>query len=182
MLSPFGNQALALRRLFGRALPRFCFLGVLWYFLTDGHEGSWGVGIPVLIAGTCASLLLQSPHAWKWRLAGLARFLPKFLWLSWRGGLDVTIRAFHPQCPLTPGLLNYRLRLPIGPARIFFTNTVSLLPGTLSADLENDCLTVHAVDKNFPILENLQTIESLVAELFGLQLSLRISPWDDRHE
>lgn len=181
-MAPYRSQILALGRLLGRALPRFGFLGLLWYVLTDGHEASWGIGIPVLIAGTCASLLLQSPHAWKWQLAGFGRFLPVFLWLSWRGGLDVTIRAFHPQCPLAPGLLIYRLRLPIGPARIFFTNTVSLLPGTLSADLEEDHLTVHAVDKSLPILENLQTIESLVAGLFGLQLSTGISSRSDHNE
>lgn len=167
---------MALRRCFGLALPRFGFLAGLWYVLADGHESSWGIGVPVLIAGTCASLLLRSPYGWKWRLAGLGRFFSVFLWLSWRGGIDVALRSIHPQCPLTPGLLIYRLRLPLGPARIFFTNTVSLLPGTLSADLEEDHLTVHAVDTSLPILENLQTIESLVAKLFGLQLSRGISP------
>jgi multicomponent Na+:H+ antiporter subunit E len=182
MLSQYRRQAMALRRCFGLAIPRFGFLAGLWYVLTNGHEASWGVGIPVLIAGTCASLLLQSPQAWRWRLAGLGRFLPVFLWLSWRGGFDVALRALHPHCPLTPGLLIYPLKLPIGPARIFFANTVSLLPGTLSANLEEDRLTVHVVDEHLPVLGNLQSMESLVAELFGLQLSPGISPWSDRHE
>ncbi len=181
-MSPYRSQALVLGRLLGCALPRFGFLAVLWYFLTDGHEASWRVGIPVLIAGTSASLLLRSPHPWTWRLAGLGRFFPVFLWLSWRGGFDVTVRAIHPHCPLTPGLLTYHLGLPIGPGRIFFANTVSLLPGTLSADLEENRLTVHVVDKNLPILENLQTIESLVAELFGLPLSTGISSRSDHDE
>ena len=182
MTSPYRNQALTPGRFFGRALPRFGFLAVLWYVLTDGHEGSWGVGIPVLLAGTCASLLLQSPHRWKWRLVGLARFLPVFFWLSCRGGFDVALRALHPHCPLTPGLLIYPLGLPIGPARIFFANTVSLLPGTLSADLEDERLTVHILDERLSSLESLQLLESLVAGLFGLPISTGNFRRDEYHE
>ena len=180
--SPNQSQVLTLWRFLGQALPRFGFFGVLWYVLTDGHEASWGVGIPVLIAGTCASLLLQSPQAWRWRLAGLGRFLPVFLWLSWRGGFDVALRALHPHCPLTPGLLIYSLKLPIGPARIFFSNTVSLLPGTLSADLEEDRLTVHILDERLSLLESLQLLESLVAGLFGLPILTGKFTGDESHE
>ncbi len=150
------------------ALLRFALLAIVWWVLTEGHRGSWGVGIPFLIAATCASLFLRSSHGWRWRLGGLARFLPVFFWLSWRGGFDVALRAFHPRCPLTPGLFCYPLGLPTGPARNFFVNTVSLLPGTLSADLEEDQLTVHVLDENLSLLESLQSLELLVADLFGL--------------
>ncbi len=169
---PYRSQGMSQWRFFGEVLSRFCVLAALWYVLTDGQEASWGVGIPTLIAGTYASLLLRSPHAWRWRLVGLARFLPVFFWLSWRGGFDVARRALHPQCPLAPGWLIYPLKLPIGPARIFFANTVSLLPGTLSADLEDDRLTVHILDERFSLLASLQSLESLVAGLFGLDLSI----------
>ncbi len=170
-----------LERFLRLAVPRLGLMAVLWWVLTSGHEASWGVGIPVLIAGTCASLLLRSPHAWRWRFVGMARFLPVFFWLSWRGGLDVALRTLHPQCPLTPGLLVYPLRLPVGPARIFFANTVSLLPGTLSADLENDRLTVHILDDRLPSLESLQSLELLIGGLFGLHVSKGNSPRDECH-
>ncbi len=182
MRSPYPNKTMSLKQLLGHALPRLGLLGVLWFFLTDGHEASWGVGIPVLMAGTCASLLLRSPCAWTCQLSGLVRWFPVFLWISWRGGFDVALRAFHPHCPLAPGLLIYSLGLPIGPARIFFANTVSLLPGTLSADLEEDRLTVHVVDERLNVLEHLQSMEALVAALFGLQLQARGSSRSDRHD
>lgn len=155
---------------------------VLWWVLTDGHTGSWFIGIPVIVLATGASLLLQSHVLWKWRLAGLVRFFPVFLWLSFRAGFEVAIPAFHPRRPLAPGLLDYPLRLPIGPSRIFFTNTISLSPGTFSADLKEDHLTVHVLDMRRPVLENLQFMESLVAELFGIQLDPENSSQKNHHE
>jgi multicomponent Na+:H+ antiporter subunit E len=154
---------------------------VLWWVLTDGHTGSWFIGIPVIVLATGASLLLQSHDLWKWRVAGLVRFFPLFLWLSFRAGFEVAIPAFHPRRPLAPGLLVYHLRLPIGPARIFFTNTVSLSPGTFSADLKEDQLTVHVLDTRRPVLENLQFMESVVAQLFGIPLSTERRSEGDRH-
>lgn len=163
-------------------LPTAILMTVLWWALTDGHTGSWFIGIPVIVFATGASLLLQSHDLWKWRLAGLIRFFPVFLWLSLRAGFEVAIPAFHPRCPLAPGLLVYHLRLPIGPARIFFTNTISLLPGTFSADLNDDQLTVHVLNTRRPVLENLQFMESLVAQLFGIQLSTESPSQGNHHE
>jgi hypothetical protein len=48
---------------------------------------------------------------------------------------------------------------------------VSLLPGTLSAELEDDQLIVHSLDANLPILEPLRYLESLVSGLFDLHFS-----------
>lgn len=156
---------------FRNVAPRAGIFALLWWILTEGDWASWGVGMPVLVASTYATFLLRSPNAWRWNLVGLARFLPMFVWFSLRGGLDVAQRALHPHCPLAPELLIYPLRLPVGPARVFFANTVSLLPGTLSAELEDDRLTVHSLDATLPILESLGYLESLVSGLFGLDVS-----------
>ena len=181
-MSRYLVQNLDLRWFFRHAVPRFGLFAVLWWVLTEGHRDSWGVGIPFIMAGIWASFLLQSPHGWELRVSGLARFFPVFFWLSWRGGFDVAFRALHPHCPLTPGLLIYPLGLPIGAARIFFANTVSLLPGTLSADLEDDRLTVHILDERLSSLKSLQLLESLVAGLFGLPISTGNFRRDEYHE
>ena len=157
------------------AVPRAGFFALLWWVLTEGDSASWGNGLPVVITSTLVSLWLQPISTWRWRAAGLARFLPRVVWLSLRGGLDVALRALHPHCPVSPKFLVYALRLPVGPARVFLANTVSLLPGTLSAELEDDRLTVHILDANLPSLESLQSLESLVAGLFGLAQPPRAS-------
>ena len=90
---------------------------------------------------------------------------------SLRGGVDVALRALHPRLPLAPALLAYDLRLAPGLARIFMVNVVSLLPGTLSADLSGSGLSVHVLDRNLPVQHQLQALEQQVAMLFGVSLS-----------
>jgi multicomponent Na+:H+ antiporter subunit E len=176
------NTALPDRRGITHVLSPAILMAVLWWVLTDGQAGSWVVGIPVVILATGASLWFHSHELWNWRLAGLVRFLPVFIWQSVRAGFQVAILAFHPRCPLAPGLLTYRLRLPAGPSRIFFTNTMSLSPGSFSADLEEDRLIIHVLDEQFLDQEEWQSMELLVADLFGVQLAAGNTLQSDRHE
>ena len=67
-------------------------------------------------------------------------------------------------------MVDYSLHLREGTARVFFANIVSLLPGTLSADIRGDTLIVHVLDKNLPMFEQLRRLELAVARLFGCAL------------
>jgi len=49
-------------------------------------------------------------------------------------------------------------------------NTVSLLPGTLSAELDEEHLRVHILDHTGDFASELTLIEAHVAQLFGLNL------------
>jgi multicomponent Na+:H+ antiporter subunit E len=62
------------------------------------------------------------------------------------------------------------LRLPPGSARTLFIAVISLLPGTLSAELEGRRLRVHTLIQDPAVLENLRELEIRVAALFGLEL------------
>lgn len=106
----------------------------------------------------------------------MALFAPFFLVQSLRGGVDVARRALHPRLPLNPCLVRYPLCLEEVPAQVFMANVVSLLPGTLSADLEDSVLTVHALDCALPVTEQLQALESRVARLFGLAVQIPSRP------
>jgi multicomponent Na+:H+ antiporter subunit E len=100
----------------------------------------------------------------------LFRFLPVFLWGSLRGGMDVALRAIHPRLPLAPALQDYPLRIPDGPGRVLLIDVISLMPGTLSADLRGDTLAVHVLDGRQPVLPKIQALEERAAALFGLTL------------
>jgi hypothetical protein len=52
---------------------------------------------------------------------------------------------------------------------------VSLLPGTLSADLCTDYVTVHSLDDSVAVHKQLAALEVLVADLFGMELSQSLS-------
>jgi multicomponent Na+:H+ antiporter subunit E len=73
--------------------------------------------------------------------------------------------------PIVPDLVEYPLQLSSGLPRVFMANTVSLLPGTLSAELGENCLTVHVLDKRKDFLSELEAVEYSVARMFGVSLN-----------
>ena len=147
---------------------RFVLFALMWWILTDGATDSWPVGLPVVLLATLLSVMLMP--ALSWSLRGILRFIPYFLWYSMRGGVDVARRAMHPRLPISPGLFDYRFRLPPGLSRVFMANTVSLLPGTLSVELDEEILRVHVLDETGAIDEELHMLENRLADIFGIEL------------
>ena len=162
-----GNQVLA------SGLRRTALFAFLWWTLTAADSHSWIIGVPVVLAATAASLALSPPSRWRISLAGLAGFIPYFTWRSMAGSVDVAWRVLHPRLPISPSFEEYPLRLPAeGPARVFFADIVSLLPGTLSAELRADSMTIHVLNGDSPNASTeLQRLELKVGALFGLQLA-----------
>ncbi len=148
---------------------RAVLFALIWWILTDGEMDSWLVGTPVILFVTLVSLLLLPPFSWS--LSGLVRFTPFFLWRSLYGGVDVARCALQPRLPISPGLFDYRWRLPPGLPRVFMANIVSLLPGTLSMELGANCLQVHVLDERKDVLSELEKVEQRVAAIFGISLS-----------
>jgi multicomponent Na+:H+ antiporter subunit E len=79
-------------------------------------------------------------------------------------------RILRPQMPLNPGFRRYPMRLRGRPARLLFLNSVSLLPGTLSADLDGDVLQVHALDSTADIDAELRALEAKSARVYREEL------------
>jgi len=149
-------------------LLRLALFSLMWWILADGAMDSWPVGLPVVLITTLVSVMMMPPLSWS--LRGMFLFIPYFLWHSLRGGVDVAKRALHPQLPISPGLFDYRFRLPPGMPRVFMANAVSLLPGTLSVELDEDILRVHVLDETSAINEELNMLENHLADIFGFEL------------
>jgi multicomponent Na+:H+ antiporter subunit E len=156
-------------RWIARVLSRSITFGFLWWVLGGNDPLWWWVGLPAVGLAVMVSLAFSpAPCRLRWSPGGLALFVPFFFIQSLRGGLDVARRALHPRLPLNPSLVRYPLRLEETPAQVFMANVVSLLPGTLSADLEGSVLIVHALDTGLPVAEQLHALESRVAHLFRI--------------
>ncbi|MGB5609610.1 Na+/H+ antiporter subunit E, partial [Eudoraea sp.] len=108
---------------------------LVWWVLAEGESASWWVGVPVVVVVATASAVLTFPTNMVW--FELFRFVPYFLFHSLLGGADVAWRAFHPDMPVDPQEVEYTIRLPAGLPLVFMANTVSLLPGTLSVELNS---------------------------------------------
>lgn len=146
-------------------------LAGLWALLTEARRDSWIVGGPVVLAASLVAAHLAPRDGWQWSIIGLLRFGPHFIRSSIAGGIDVAWRSIDPRLPIDPQMVAYPLRLPAGAARTFFMNVVNLLPGTVSADIGNDVLTVHVMDVSQPIQRELSKLEDAVAKLFAVRLN-----------
>jgi len=139
---------------------------LIWWVLTDGSLSSWWIGGPAVVLSVMASMALIPPVPLMW--SAWLRFVPFFLLRSFTGGLDVARRAIHPRLPIAPDLIEYPLSLPPGLAQVVMVNTVSLLPGTLSAELKQSVLKVHVLDGANDFKRELEAVEQHVARMFGL--------------
>jgi len=156
----------------GAAVLRGVIFALIWVALAGPDPDSWVIGVPAILAATWVSLALsdrKQPDRNRRALSilGLLRFLPFFLWESLRGGVDVAARVLTPRPRVDPGTRSYRMRLQSAAARLVFVDSISLLPGTLSADLQGDLVTIHALDVGDDIERGLQRLERQVAGLFN---------------
>jgi multicomponent Na+:H+ antiporter subunit E len=142
-----------------------------WFVLADGELRSPLLAASLAVAAVAASWWLVPPGVVRVSVRGLVGFVPFFLAASALGGIDVARRALDPRQTIQPDMLDHRLRLPPGAPRIVFAGVVSLLPGTLSAELREDRLAVHVLDARMPVRRTLDRVEAQVASLFGVELT-----------
>jgi multicomponent Na+:H+ antiporter subunit E len=151
----------------GAALIRATLFSLLWLVLVGLDPASWLIGGPVVIAATIASLRLSEPREHSLSFLGVLRFGPYFLRESLLGGIDVAARVLLPRMRVRPGIHLHRMRLRNASARVLFIDSVSLVPGTLSADLHGDLVTIHALDVETDLERSLDELERRVARVFG---------------
>ena len=145
-------------------VSRALLFSIIWWALTDGTAGSWWIGVPAVACAVIVSVALVPPVGIVWR--EVMGFVPFFLWHSLKGGVDVARRAFDPRMPIAPELIEYPLRLPPGLSQVALINITSLLPGTLSAEIEGQVLKVHVLDSRGDFLAGLKALEQRVGRMW----------------
>lgn len=135
----------------GHYLLIFLLLLGLWTLLTSSLEPG------ELVAGAVAAALvtwLSGP-----RLAifagirltpsaplHLVRYVVHFSGALVRANLDMARRVLSPSLPLRPAVVHVQTRLHSPLGRLLLANSITLTPGTLSVDLQDDGILVHWVD------------------------------------
>jgi multicomponent Na+:H+ antiporter subunit E len=138
----------------------------LWWLMADGQLSSWIIGIPAIMFATWAFVRLNPQSGHYVSLVGLLRFIPFFLIESLRGGIDVAARTLHPRLNIKPGFYRYQLKLEDRIKRVFFINCVNLLPGTLTADIHEDCVEIHLLSEDIDPKAGLSRLEEAVGQIF----------------
>lgn len=76
----------------------------------------------------------------------LLSYLLIFLLALLRSNLDMARRVLSPSIPLNPGLVRVKTTLESDLGKLLLANSITLTPGTLSVDVEDDEILVHWID------------------------------------
>jgi len=63
-----------------------------------------------------------------------------------KANLDVASRVVRPAIPLNPGIVSVKTELKSSIGKTVLANSITLTPGTLSVDINEDTLYIHWID------------------------------------
>lgn len=114
-----------------------------------------------------------------WINSGHSPFVPRFyiwgkilLYLPWlftrivQSSVHLTKLILHPKLPIDPILFRYESRLKEPPAVVLLGNSITLTPGTITAEVNKNVLLVHAMDQASSEDVTSGRLESKIAGVF----------------
>ncbi len=151
---------------------------LIWSFLTwplDFQHLLMGILVCFFVSFMTGDLFVQRPH----RLKNISRYLwflyyiPFFIWECIKANLDVAYRVIHPDLPINPGIVKVRTTLKSDAGLTFLANSITLTPGTMSVDLdqENGFIYIHWIDVKDKDIERateiiVKTFEDILRRIF----------------
>jgi multicomponent Na+:H+ antiporter subunit E len=96
-----------------------------------------------------------------------AVYLPKLGWRILLSNLQVARMILHPRLPVAPEMIRYRTRLRHPAAVVLLAHSITLTPGTVTADVDSRELTVHGLDQESVKELASGTLENEIAWIFG---------------
>ena len=96
-------------------------------------------------------------------------YIPVFIWQLILANLDVARRVLSPKIPLNPGFVKVDTELEGDFAKLTLANSITLTPGTLSVDVNENDIYVHTVDvKGKTQKENKENISCTFERILGV--------------
>lgn len=125
-----------------------CFL--VWIILA-------GVSPPELLLGGAVSIVLSLLIArftdinisWKTPLQivlFIVLYVPVFLYELIKSNIDVLFRVLNPKLPINPGFVRVKTGISGRIGKFILANSITLTPGTISVDADDDSVYVHWID------------------------------------
>ncbi|MFH2069492.1 MAG: Na+/H+ antiporter subunit E [Candidatus Omnitrophota bacterium] len=120
----------------------------LWLLLTwtfDPVTVLLGLGMAGVTSFILADDFRGKPHKfWQPRRYGyFLRYIPFFAYELARANFLMAYRILSPKLPIKPGLVKARTGLKSHTGRAFLANSITLTPGTMTVDMQEDTLYIH---------------------------------------
>ena len=123
----------------------------IWLLLNNSLETS------VIISGIIVSLIIALILCARCDVLVEFKFTPKafiytilyllvFFFELIKSNLDVAIRVLKPSLPINPGIVEVKTKLKSKMARMILANSITLTPGTLTVEVQDDSFFIHWID------------------------------------
>lgn len=86
---------------------------------------------------------IANEHSLSW--SRMILYVPWLIWQIIVASLQVAYVVLHPRMPINPSLLKFKTKLPNIAARVILGNSITLTPGTLTINIDDDEFLVHAL-------------------------------------
>ncbi|MBN2258921.1 MAG: Na+/H+ antiporter subunit E [Clostridiales bacterium] len=73
-------------------------------------------------------------------------YIPVFIVELIKANLDVAIRVLNPKLPINPGFVKIPTNIKSDYGRLTLANSITLTPGTLSIDVDDQFVYIHWID------------------------------------
>jgi len=97
----------------------------------------------------------------------LMRYLPWLMWQIIRSSLQVTKLIWGSADKVSPSLAKIKIDNIPANRRALYANSITLTPGTLSVDLVDDEITVHALQKSSIEKLEQKAMENKITKIWG---------------
>lgn len=124
---------------------------IFWLVLSGQYTATLmiiGAVCSVLVVGLATRMAVVDREGHPIYLFGRALwYWPWLLWQIIKSGIDVSRIIISPSLPISPTLINVRAGQKSAVGIVTYANSITLTPGTVSVELEDDEITVHAITK-----------------------------------
>ena len=89
-----------------------------------------------------------------------------------KSNFDVALRVLKPSLPINPGIVKVKTVLKSKIGRLTLTNSITLTPGTLTVDIEDDIIYIHWIDVKSEDIEEatekiVRKFEKTLVKIYG---------------
>jgi multicomponent Na+:H+ antiporter subunit E len=131
------------------------FLLMAFWLLLSGHYdrmhisfGVFSVFLVILINYPLRKNLYtleEKSESQRLSILKLMIYIPWLLWQIIIASLQVAYVVLHPRCPIDPSLVRFKTGLQNTSAKVILGNSITLTPGTITLQIEQDEFLVHSL-------------------------------------
>lgn len=132
-------------------LSLFVLLATTWLLLSGFHTAlllSLGGFSCLLVVVLCRRMAIVDPEGHPNHLfLGLVVYIPWLLWEIFKANIDIARRIVQPDLPIAPCVIRVKASQKTHLGQVIYANSITLTPGTVSVEVTEGEITVHALTR-----------------------------------